>query len=339
MPDTEKNNKNSAIESEDTSSRLVSGIEKINAHLDREHVLHKSFLKQKWFRTIALLIVIAGPTVFYGLLYSGVISSKVIDGKYVSLIRIDGEISPGAIASADKLVPVIEKACEDKESVGLILRINSPGGSPVQAALIHDAINRCRDVNQKKIIAVAEDVIASGSYWLAAAADEIYVNESTITGSIGVKLEGFGLDFEKYLGKYGIERRVLTAGENKVRMDMFSGLSERDKEKSREILNELHQNFINAVLASRKDKIKEKHDIVFSGDFWTGRKAKEMGLVDGISDVTMVMKDKFQVSDMMDYTPRPGMFDNFKSSFSIHAMVNEFVNSMSTASTPRYVAK
>lgn len=231
-------------------------------------------------------------------------------GDYASLIRIEGVIDAGNKAAADKLNPAFAKAFADKKAKGVVLLINSPGGSPVQAALMYERIRELRKEHPNlKIVAVAEDMLTSGGYFIAAAADEIYVNRSTVAGSIGVISSQFG--FPKLLDRVGVERRVFTAGINKNRFDQFLPMKEQDKKKMDSLLDKIHEHFKDAVLEARKGRLKASPDVLFTGDFWTGEDAVKYGLADGLGSLPSVLKKEFGVEYTQDYTPAPSLFDRF----------------------------
>jgi protease-4 len=187
----------------------------------------------------------------------------------------------------------------------VVLRINSPGGSPVQAGMINDEITRLRQLYpQKPIYAVVDEMCASGGYYIAAAADRIYVNKASIVGSIGVLMDGFG--FSGLMNKLGVERRLLTAGENKGFMDPFSPMSPKQVEYAQSMLNDIHQQFIEAVRKGRGKRLKETPEL-FSGLFWTGSKAVELGLADGFGTVNSVARTEFKTEDVVDYTKREAL--------------------------------
>jgi len=275
------------------------------------------------------------PLLVYLLVIGDVIRGKAIHGDYVALVRVQGEIMPNALASANNLVPTIKRACEDEDAKGVVLHINSPGGTPVQADQIYQAIMECRTKNHKKVIAVGEDALTSGAYWIAVAADAIYVNASTMTGSIGVKTDGFGVDLSRRLAEYGIERRVQTAGENKNRSDMFKPLSEADKSKTNELLTELHRNFIDVVKTNRGPRLVADPNVAFSGDYWSGRTALTMGLVDGLADMPKVLHDVYQVEQVVDYSPQPSMLDNLRRGINVSTLIDTLFRG---SSEPRFVA-
>lgn len=223
---------------------------------------------------------------------------------YASIIRISGEIGAGNDASAESLNPLLGKAFSDPDTKGVILVINSPGGTPVQAALIHDRINQLKAEHKKKVVVVAEDMLTSGAYMVAVSADKIVVNRSTLAGSVGVVTHGFG--FSGLMEKLGVERRTLQAGENKNRMDPYGPLVPADVKKMQVTLTAIHQHFIDIVKGGRKGKLKAPDEELFTGDYWTGEEAVKLGLADEVSDLPTTLKKEFGVTKMREYSsPRP----------------------------------
>jgi protease-4 len=203
------------------------------------------------------------------------------------------------------VIPSLNKAFSDAGSVAIVLRINSPGGSPVQAGMIVDEILRLRKgYPAKPVYVVVDEICASGGYYIAASADKIFVNKASIVGSIGVLMDGFG--FTGTMEKVGVERRLLTAGENKDFMDPFSPQSDKHKAHAQVMLNEIHQQFIGVVRAGRGKRLKETPDM-FSGLFWSGARAVEMGLADGFGSVDSVAREIVKVDDIVDYTAHEGL--------------------------------
>jgi protease-4 len=226
-------------------------------------------------------------------------------GPHTALIEIDGTIEAGGAGAADAVIPALDRAYSDEGSVGIILHINSPGGSPVQAGMINDEIVRLRKTYpQKPLYVVVDEICASGGYYIAAAADRIYVNKASIVGSIGVLMDGFG--FTGLMDKLGIERRLLTAGENKGFLDPFSPQTPKQKNYAQEMLNEVHQQFISVVRQGRGKRLKETPE-TFSGLFWSGAKAVEMGLADDFGTVDSVARDVLKAEDIVDYTQHEGL--------------------------------
>lgn len=219
---------------------------------------------------------------------------------YVSLVRLNGIIMPGSDFSARKVVPELIKAFRDTRSKGVVLVVNSPGGSPVQASIIHDKIEFLKKQYHKKVVVVGEDALASGAYLVATAADTIYVNRDTLTGSIGVIMSGFG--FSDAIQKLGITRRVFTAGENKDRLDPFKPLTPADVEKVKTVLDDVHKDFVNDVVEGRGSRLHGNPEELFSGDFWSGSQAVKLGLVDGTANLWTVLRKEFNVKYYRDYT-------------------------------------
>lgn len=238
--------------------------------------------------------------------------SEVV-GPHTALIEIDGTIESGTVGSADSVIPALNNAFSDDNSVGVVLRINSPGGSPVQAGMINDEIVRLRQAYPRKpLYVVVDEICASGGYYIAAAADKIFVNKASIVGSIGVLMEGFG--FTSLMEKVGVERRLMTAGENKGFMDPFSPQSAKHKNYAQEMLNEVHQQFIDVVRQGRGKRLKETPD-TFSGLFWSGTKAVEIGLADGFGTVDTVAREELKAEDIVDYTQHEGLSERLLKKF------------------------
>ena|SRR3990167_5511381 len=243
---------------------------------------------------------------------------------YVSLLKLDGEIMPGSEFSADAVIPELNKAFADTQARGVVLVINSPGGSPVQSAIIHDKILALKKQYKKTVVVVAEDMLASGAYLVATAADKIYVNQDTITGSIGVIMNGFGMD--DAIKKIGINRRVFTAGNNKDRLDPFMPLRPQDISKVQILLTSVHQDFINYVKQGRGNKLVSNDPDLYSGDFWTGSQAVKLGLVDATENLWTVMQTNFNVDQFKDYSVKPPFFSSLmkgvRSELSFHLLGN-----------------
>jgi len=226
-------------------------------------------------------------------------------GRHTALIEIDGSIESEGSGSADVVIPALNKAFADAGSVAVVLRINSPGGSPVQAGIIVDEILRLKKgYPSKHMYVVVDEICASGGYYIAAAADNIYVNKASIVGSVGVLMDGFG--FTGTMEKLGVERRLLTAGENKGFLDPFSPQSDKHKAHAQAMLNEIHQQFIAVVRTGRGKRLKETPE-TFSGLFWSGAKAVDMGLADGFGTVESIARDVIKAEDIVDYTAHEGL--------------------------------
>ena len=230
-------------------------------------------------------------------------------GTHTALIDIRGVIGDEDSVNADDTISSLQSAFDDKNTRGIILRINSPGGSPVQSGIINDEIHRLRKLHpQVPIYAVVEDLCASGGYYIAVAADRIYVDKASIVGSIGVIMDGFG--FTGTMQKLGIERRVMTAGENKALLDPFSPVNPKHQAHAQSMLNEVHQQFINTVKQGRGNRLKETPDI-FSGLFWSGEKSIQLGLADGLGSVNSVARDIIKEENVVDFTVTEGLADRF----------------------------
>jgi protease-4 len=226
-------------------------------------------------------------------------TSTTISTPHTALVNIKGEIADGGDASAENVVASMRAALEDSGSQGLILLINSPGGSPVQAGIISDEILRLKAIHQKPIYAVVEESCASAAYYIAASADKIYVDKASIVGSIGVLMDGFG--FTGLMDKLGVERRLMTAGENKGFLDPFSPQTEAQKKHAQTMLNLIHSQFIAVVKKGRGDRLKETPDM-FSGLFWTGQQAVELGLADDFGSIDQVARDVVKAQELVDYS-------------------------------------
>ena len=225
--------------------------------------------------------------------------------RHTAMVSIEGEISSNAIANALDVGSALQAAFENDNSVGVILRINSPGGSPVQSGIINDEIRRLRALYPNKPLhVVVEDICASGGYYIAVAGDQILVDKASIVGSIGVVMDSFG--FTGLMDKLGISRRMITAGSNKGMLDPFSKEDPKQVEMVQTMLNEIHQQFIAVVKEGRGDRLKDSPDL-FSGRVWNGEQAVKMGLADGFGTVDTVARDVFKAPNILDYT----MKENF----------------------------
>jgi len=221
--------------------------------------------------------------------------------KHTSLVELKGVIAADSKASADKIIGALQQAYKDKNTQGVVLRINSPGGSPVQAGYINDEIKRLR-MQHKDIpfYVVVQDICASGGYYVAAAADKIFVDKASIVGSIGVLMDGFG--FTGVMDKLGVERRLITAGQNKGFLDPFSPANPQQQKIAGEMVAEIHQQFIKVVKEGRGNRLKETPDI-FSGLVWSGEKSVELGLADGLGSLDYVAREVIKAEQVVDYTP------------------------------------
>ncbi|MFT7235050.1 MAG: protease-4 [Methylophagaceae bacterium] len=229
--------------------------------------------------------------------------------EHTALVEIKGVIAADAEANADNIVTGISEAFDNQQAKGLILRMNTPGGSPVQSGIINDEIKRLQATRPNfPVYAVIQDVCASGGYYIAVSAKEIYADKASIVGSIGVRMDSFG--FTDIIAKLGVERRSITAGENKAFLDPFLPMKEKDIKHAHSMLNNIHQQFIDVVKAGRGDRLAKNPDL-FSGLFWSGEQALPLGLIDGLANSSTVARDKVGAEKIVDYTPRPDYFDRF----------------------------
>jgi protease-4 len=252
-----------------------------------------------------------------GFIYLAVVLLAVVDWgadaehqeRHTAMVSLNGVIQSKGEANAEKLMAALQSAFEEKNSVGVVLRINSPGGSPVQAGMINDEIRRLRaKYPDKPLYAVVEDMCASGGYYVAVAADKIYVNKSSIVGSIGVLMDGFG--FTGTMDKVGVERRLLTAGANKGFLDPFSPQAETHKTHAQSMLNDIHQQFIDVVKTGRGNRLKETPDM-FSGLMWTGVQSVQLGLADEFGSVDSVARDVIKAEKVLDYSLKDNIAERF----------------------------
>ena len=229
--------------------------------------------------------------------------------KHTALVEVQGVIADGADASADNIIQGLREAFEEPNAKAVILRINSPGGSPVQAGYVYDEIKRLRKKHKdKKIYAVISDMCASGGYYIAVAADEIYADKASIVGSIGVLMNGFG--FTEAMKTLGVERRLYTAGSSKGFLDPFSDVKKSDKAHIQKLLGTIHTQFINTVKEGRGKRLVDDEKL-FTGLVWTGEESVELGLTDGLGGSSFVAREIIEAEKIIDYTPRPNYLDRF----------------------------
>jgi len=258
-----------------------------------------------------LLFIYLFALLFVGMGWLG--KKDASPGRHTALVEVRGVIAHDSLASADNVTTGLQEAFKDKRTVGVILRINSPGGSPVQAGYINDEIRRLRTKYPNiPLYAVIEDICASGGYYIAAAADRIYVDKASIVGSIGVLMDGFG--FTGTMDKLGVERRLFAAGENKGFLDPFSPVVESQKEYAQQMLSQIHQQFISVVRQGRGKRLKETPDM-FSGLVWVGQKSIELGLADSYGNVDYVAREIIKAEDIVDFTPRENVAERLAKRF------------------------
>src|SRR5688572_18270516 len=231
---------------------------------------------------------------------------------HTALVEVRGEISPDSEASAERIIAAMKNAFEDHGAQAVVLRINSPGGSPVQAGIVNDEIRRLKAKHHKKVYAVVEEICASGAYYIAVAADEIFVDKASLVGSIGVLMDGFG--FAGTMEKLGIERRLLTAGDIKGMLDPFSPQNEKHRAYAQALIDQIHQQFIKVVKDGRGQRLKESGD-TFSGLFWNGEEAVRQGLADKFGNLDYVAREVIKAEEVIDYTPKENVAEKLAKRF------------------------
>ncbi len=242
---------------------------------------------------------------------------KVTLGRHTALVELKGVIGVEAKASADKMIQGLNQAFKDKNTVGVVLRINSPGGSPVQSGYINDEIRRLRGKYPTiPVYAVVQDLCASGGYYVAVAADKIYVDKASLVGSIGVIMSGFG--FTGTLEKLGVERRAYTSGDNKDFLDPFAPENPKHREHAQKMLGEIHEQFVKVVKAGRGQRLKESPEI-FTGLVWTGEKSVELGLADELGSLEYVAREVIKAERVVDFTPDENYLEAFSKRFGSEA--------------------
>jgi protease-4 len=262
-----------------------------------------------FFKTLTFLYLFALLFIAFGWLGG----REPLPGDHTALVELNGVIAADTHANADVITQGLHDAFESKGTKGVILRINSPGGGPVQAGTINSEMRRLRQkYPQIPLYAVVEDICASGGYYVAVAADRIYVDRASIVGSIGVLMDGFG--FTGTMEKLGVERRLLTAGENKGFLDPFSPMSAAQREYAQKMLREIHAQFIEVVRQGRGKRLKEGPD-TYSGLMWTGEKSIELGLADGLGSVDFVAREIIKAEKIVDFTPRENIAERFAKRF------------------------
>jgi protease-4 len=288
------------------SPRLENALELAAHELLRERRSERRW--RNFFRLVWLALALA---VAWGLL-SQRIAMTAPSSPHTALVDIRGEIDSEAAASAESLVSALTSAFEDSGAQAVVLRINSPGGSPVQAGIVNDEIRRLKALHGKKVYAVVEEICASGAYYIAVAADEIYVDKASLVGSIGVLMDGFG--FVGLMEKLGIERRLLTAGENKGMLDPFSPQDEKQRAFAKVMIDQVHQQFIKVVRDGRGKRLQETPE-TFSGLYWNGEEAVRSGLADHFGNLDYVAREVIKAPEVIDYSPRENIAERLAKRF------------------------
>ena len=281
-----------------TKSSADSGWERATLEKLAFAALEEQRLARRWRNGVRLawlgfLVVVA----WIGFSQNG--PTRDVSQPHTAVVEIKGEIASGAGASADAINASLRAAFEDSGALAVVLLINSPGGSPVQAGIINDEIRRLKAKHQKPVYAVVEESCASAAYYIAVAADKIFVDKASIVGSIGVLMDGFG--FTGLMDKLGIERRLMTAGENKGFLDPFSPQTDKQRVFAQSMLDQIHQQFITVVRAGRGERLKETPE-TFSGLFWSGEQAVALGLADQLANLDYVAREVVKAEDIVDYT-------------------------------------
>ncbi len=262
---------------------------------------------RRWGYVFKSLIVLNLVAIIMFIIPLGEFPARKVE--HTALIEIQGIIDSNAKASADAIVAGIQNAFHNEQAQGLILSLNTPGGSPVQASMINDEIKRLKKIRPNfPVYAVIQDICASGGYYIATAADEIYANKASIIGSIGVLMDSFG--FTGTMKKLGIERRLITAGKNKGSLDPFSPVQQKDLDHINTILDTMHQQFIYVVKSGRGRKLSNDPKL-FTGTIWSGEQALPLGLIDGFATSSHIARKIIGASNIVDYTPRPDYIDQF----------------------------
>ena len=287
-----------------------SGLEQTVESLARELIAERRterrwriFFRLAWLGLLAALL---------WAVMSGRNTHSTPTGPHTALVELRGEIAADSEASAEQMMSGLRSAFEDTGARAVVLRINSPGGSPVQAGIINDEIRRLKALHKKKVYAVVEEVCASGAYYIAVAADEIYVDKASIIGSIGVLMDGFG--FTGLMEKVGVERRLLTAGDNKGMLDPFTAQNPKQQAYAQAMINQVHQQFIRVVREGRGSRLKEGPD-TFSGLFWNGEDAVRLGLADKFGNLDYVAREVIKAEEVIDYTPRENVAEKLARRF------------------------
>ncbi|MCX7663543.1 MAG: S49 family peptidase [Tepidimonas fonticaldi] len=266
---------------------------------------------RRWRNVWRLVWLLAFGAVAW-LLYRDVVPPTPTATPHTALIELRGEIGADTEASASNIVSALRSAFEDPGAQAVVLLIDSPGGSPVQAGIINDEIWRLKAQHDKPVYAVVEETCASAAYYVAAAADRIYVDKASLVGSIGVLMDGFG--FTGLMERLGVERRLLTAGENKGFLDPFSPQTARHRAHAQQMLDDIHRQFIDVVRKGRGEHLKETED-TFSGLVWTGQRAVEMGLADDFGNLDYVAREVVKAEDIVDYTQRESVAERLARRF------------------------
>jgi protease-4 len=269
----------------------------------------RSEQRWRWFWRMVWLFVAA--SIIWGTIQT-VPSAKAPVTAHTALVEVRGAIATDAEANADNLMAALRSAFEDHGARAVVMRINSPGGSPVQAGLVHDEIVRLKALHKKKIYAVCEEMCASAAYYIAAAADQVVVDKASVVGSIGVLMDGFG--FTGVMEKIGVERRLMTSGSNKGMLDPFSPRDPIQETYAQAMLDQIHQQFISVVKSGRGKRLQDSPEL-FSGLFWNGEQAVSLGLADRLGSLDQIARDEVKAEDIIDYTQKENLAERLAKRF------------------------
>lgn len=264
----------------------------------------KTFVRLSWLLFFIFLV-------WFGISRATPTTAKTTS--HTAVVEIKGEIANGADASAEFVVAAMKTAFEDDGAKAVVLLINSPGGSPVQAGIINDEIKRLKAKHKKPVYAVVEETCASAAYYIAAATDKIFVDKASIVGSIGVLMDGFG--FTGTMEKFGVERRLIISGENKGFLDPFSPVNDAQRAHAQQLIDQIHEQFINVVKTGRGDRLKLNTPGLFSGLFWSGQQAIDLGLADQLGNVDYVAREIVKAEEVIDYTRRDNVAEKLAKKF------------------------
>lgn len=318
-PNFESNRPNAPVESSSNAIKNVSSGDPTGApgweRATLEKLAFASLNEQKAARRWKIFMRLSWLAFFvfivWAVMHSGA-PSTAPSKAHTAVVEIKGEIAAGADASAELVVTAMRSAFEDEGAKAVVLLINSPGGSPVQAGIINDEIVRLKTLHKKPVYTVVEESCASAAYYIAAATDQIYVDKASIVGSIGVLMDGFG--FTGLMDKLGVERRLMTAGANKGFLDPFSPQTDAQRAYAQTMLDQIHTQFIDVVKAGRGKRLKETPEM-FSGLFWSGQQAIELGLADHLGSVDFVAREVVKAEDIIDYTRRDNVAERLAKRF------------------------
>jgi protease-4 len=267
--------------------------------------------EQRWRLFWRLVWLLVAASIIWGTIQA-VPSAKAPATPHTALVEVRGAIATDSEANADNLMAALRSAFEDHGARAVILRINSPGGSPVQAGLVHDEIIRLKALHKKKVYAVCEEMCASAAYYIAVAADQVVVDKASLVGSIGVLMDGFG--FTGVMDKIGVERRLMTSGSNKGMLDPFSPRDPVQETYAQAMIDQIHQQFIAVVKSGRGKRLKENPEL-FSGLFWNGEQAVSMGLADKLGSLDQIARDDVKAEDIIDYTQTENLAERLAKRF------------------------